>query len=811
MADAGGGQAPPPAGLLLPSAVALLCVLVVRAGMPWPGGRGDLLPLAAGAALLGLLSALLFDRRWRAVRRPIDRLARDLALPVAGQPLLIMVLSSPEPGDSPGVLSTVAWAATGCLTAGILLHGVWSAGDSARRRRTPGLSAALAAITLLVAGAALVSPATMAATCRLGFAAAVALLLLASAARLFLRDGGEATAARWLGTSLLLAGAAGLDLSFPGSPGDDQLVWNGLLLLGAVAAPVLGAAAESASLLQAERELAGRLERVRRRTELLLDALPVAVLTVDRHAHLCAANRRAAALLSPTGFEATVAHTPGWLNAFDPEDRARLETSIASLQQGPHRVVETVIRVEDREGGVHWLDAHLHSVLDPIDEEARVEIVATEITDLVLARRTGEARQARLALLSNLAQTVAGEVVGGRILDRFLELSAQAFGVTVLHLLEPLPTGDGLRVAATRGRAAGRLLLCREPIRGDNPCWLAFRDGIPRLVEVSEPLPPGTEAGPTFTPGTWHLVALPLLAAGQVIGVLALASPTAPEFATDDPDLLTQVGILLGGAIHLAQLVVQLEEQRALALEASRLKSEFLANTSHELRTPLTSILGFLRLVIDGAVEDPARQREFLSIAHDSAEKLLTIINDVLDLARIEAGRLEVFQAPVPVRQLIGEAERLFRHQMRSRSITFEVDDRAAGRAVWADAQRSLQILTNLLGNALKFSRSGGTVTLRTGVAEPEVVVVVEDNGIGIPPEELSRVFSPFHQVDGTTTRHYAGAGLGLTISRCLADLMGGSLLLESPGVDLGTRAELRLPLYEDSAPEQEPEAPARP
>jgi signal transduction histidine kinase len=265
------------------------------------------------------------------------------------------------------------------------------------------------------------------------------------------------------------------------------------------------------------------------------------------------------------------------------------------------------------------------------------------------------------------------------------------------------------------------------------------------------------------------------------------------ELGTDELDLLTQTGILIGGSVYLSQLIRELEEQRAIAIEASRLKSEFLANTSHELRTPLTSILGFLRLIIDGAVADTDKQHEFLEIAHESAEQLLTIINDVLDLAKIEAGRLEVHLAPTRITKVLADIEALFRHQMRSKGLTFEIEKPDTDFMLWADPNRTIQILTNLLSNSLKFTPRGGTVNVSVDGHDQIVTFFVRDSGIGISPDELGKVFASFYQVDGSTTRHYGGTGLGLTISRRLASLMNGHLELTSAGRNQGVTAVLKL------------------
>ena len=196
---------------------------------------------------------------------------------------------------------------------------------------------------------------------------------------------------------------------------------------------------------------------------------------------------------------------------------------------------------------------------------------------------------------------------------------------------------------------------------------------------------------------------------------------------------------------------------------------------------------------MDGAVKDPEKQKEFLTIAHESAESLLNIINDVLDLAKIEAGRLEVHFAPVPVRTVLDDVRTLFKHQMKSKGLKYESEGDDSKLVLWADQDRTSQILTNLLSNAMKFTNRGGSITVSCSLCDRGVEFAVKDTGIGISGEELKKIFSSFYQVDGSTTRQRGGTGLGLTISRRLAELMGGSLDLKSEGVDRGSTSRLVL------------------
>jgi HAMP domain-containing protein/signal transduction histidine kinase/CheY-like chemotaxis protein len=258
-----------------------------------------------------------------------------------------------------------------------------------------------------------------------------------------------------------------------------------------------------------------------------------------------------------------------------------------------------------------------------------------------------------------------------------------------------------------------------------------------------------------------------------------------------------------------------LEDKASQLALSSKYKSEFLANMSHELRTPLNSMLILSRLLADN--EDgvlTSRQVDFAQTIHSAGNDLLSLINDILDLSKVEAGRMELDLAPIALADICEDAERAFRPVAEQNDLEFNLElDPDLPPAIVSDDQRLKQILKNLLSNAFKFTHQGSvTLSIRQApsdsdfsaemlrAAENVVALSVSDTGVGIPDDKLGAIFEAFQQADGTTSRKYGGTGLGLSISREIARLLGGEIRVESaPG--RGSHFTLFLPLTE-RAPE---------
>jgi signal transduction histidine kinase len=238
---------------------------------------------------------------------------------------------------------------------------------------------------------------------------------------------------------------------------------------------------------------------------------------------------------------------------------------------------------------------------------------------------------------------------------------------------------------------------------------------------------------------------------------------------------------------RVAERTAELAVAKDRAEAADRLKSAFLATMSHELRTPLNSIIGFTGILLqDLAGPLTAEQRKQLTMVRDSARHLLALINDVLDISKIEAGQLEVIIEPFDLRASLEKVLGLVRPLAEKKGLALDIRLAPEIGSFDSDARRVEQILINLLNNAVKFTDEGG-ITLEAGYApypfrapRTALRISITDTGIGIKPEDLQSLFQPFHQIDTGLTRRHEGTGLGLAICRRLAELLGGEIRAES-------------------------------
>jgi signal transduction histidine kinase len=283
--------------------------------------------------------------------------------------------------------------------------------------------------------------------------------------------------------------------------------------------------------------------------------------------------------------------------------------------------------------------------------------------------------------------------------------------------------------------------------------------------------------------GWRSLLAIPMLRADRVVGAFVVRRKRPGGFSQDTCDVLSAFASQSAVAIHNARLHQQLGRQGIELAHASRLKSEFLASMSHELRTPLNAVIGFSEVLLErmfGDLND--RQEEYLNDILGSGRHLLALLNDVLDLSKVEAGRMELEPTTLRVRETLLDSLAMVRERSTRHEITMHLDVADGVDVIVADELRVKQVMLNLLSNAVKFTPDGGRVDVSAWVDGPDLVITVADDGIGIAEADQERIFDAFQQ--GTRAAPQTeGTGLGLTLTRRIVELHGGRIWVSSaPG-----------------------------
>ena len=346
--------------------------------------------------------------------------------------------------------------------------------------------------------------------------------------------------------------------------------------------------------------------------------------------------------------------------------------------------------------------------------------------------------------------------------------------------------------------------------------WQAHLTGLPTVIaDVDQAYGDRSDLLAVMT--RWQIQAqmlAPILIRGHLWGVLWVQCAQPRPWQPQEQQFVQHIAEHLGIAIQQAELYHQIRDQ-AESLEAcvtaqtqglrdamlaaqaaNRTKSEFLATMSHELRTPLTCIIGLSATLLRWSFGDLSqRQREYLTTIHGSGERLLSLINDILELSKIESGRTVLSVAPLSLSQLVRQCWETFRPEAHDRAIELTYDTLAITDQDMfvGDAQRIQQIIGNLLSNALKFTEAEGQVNLRVRWEQQTAVFQIEDTGIGIPADQQSRLFETFYQLETGHRRQYQGTGLGLALTKQLVELHGGAITVNSQ-MGVGSVFTVRLP-----------------
>ncbi len=383
-------------------------------------------------------------------------------------------------------------------------------------------------------------------------------------------------------------------------------------------------------------------------------------------------------------------------------------------------------------------------------------------------------RQAMLDLSQDIADEIEARAVAGRLATEIGTILPSDSAC----VLFPLPSGE-LEIVATLGADADKRYGARIAA-GAGVTGHAFSSGAPVVVDDvhTDPRPVAPHAE------ICSELAVPLRYRDTTVGVLSLERAAVAGFAPADVALAQIVAAHAAQAIARAQLLEQLRQQNIELQAANRHKGEFLANMSHELRTPLNAIIGFSELLLDepAGAYDPDSERQFLESIHDSGQHLLSLINDILDLAKIEAGHMTLNPEPMSVPDLVAQALTTLRPLADRTGITLQSRG-DEGVEIMCDVGKVKQILYNLLSNAIKFTPQDGAVIVTTRQLPDGVQLTVADTGIGISSNDQDRIFQEFQQIDTGAARHYEGTGLGLALTKRFVEMHEGRIWVEStPG-----------------------------
>jgi PAS domain S-box-containing protein len=498
-----------------------------------------------------------------------------------------------------------------------------------------------------------------------------------------------------------------------------------------------------------------------------------------------------------------------------PDDIATGTDSFAALLQAPGAVISSNIRYRCKDGSFRWMAAAGTNLLN----EASVRAIVLNYRD-VTEHKQAEARVQRqlqrLSALRTIDLAISSTFDMDTSLTVVLSVAVAQLGIHAAAVLIFNPEQSTLEYAAGQGFYHSAIQHTRLHISEGCTGQAAGQRkvvGIPNLSQAGKDF---GRAELLQAEAFLSYYAVPLIVKGELKGMLEVFHRTALH---PDQEWLDFLEILAGQAaiaIDNAQLFERLQraktelEQRVaertaelnqinVELEhANHAKDEFLASMSHELRTPLNSILGMSETLLEerrGSLN--AYQQRSVQHIESSGRHLLDLINDILDLSKIEAGKLDYYPQPVAVDEVCRSGLSFVRAQAAKKSITIDYDNQSAFPEIMADVRRLKQILVNLLTNAVKFTPDGGHVTLqvRTQPEQDLIQFSVIDDGIGIAEKDLLRLFQPFTQVDSSLNRRYEGTGLGLALVQKLTDLHGGSVEVESDGVPgKGSRFTINLP-----------------
>ena len=388
-----------------------------------------------------------------------------------------------------------------------------------------------------------------------------------------------------------------------------------------------------------------------------------------------------------------------------------------------------------------------------------------------------------VAVVSTKASTVLDP---DELLQSVVDLTKERFGLYHAHIYLADESWNTLLLASGAGETGRQMVTTGHAIQMDAHRSLVARAARERKAVLVNDI--GQDVGfmpSPLLPDTHAEMAIPIIVGEKVLGVFDVQSEKIGHFSEEDAKIYNTLATQVGIALQNARLYKEQSATVAQLRELDRLKSSFLANMSHELRTPLNSILGFADVILEG-LDGPLTpyMDNDLRLIQKNGQHLLHLINDVLDMAKIESGKLNLIIEKFNLHEIMEDVNSITSSLAHEKDITLLIDPNSDREVeINADRNRLRQVMINLVNNAMKFTEKG-KISIHIAREESNVLISVKDTGIGIHPTQLEAVFQEFTQVDSSTTRKVGGTGLGLPISRRLIEMHGGRLWAESTGIE---------------------------
>ncbi|MFZ6027377.1 MAG: ATP-binding protein [Chloroflexota bacterium] len=458
----------------------------------------------------------------------------------------------------------------------------------------------------------------------------------------------------------------------------------------------------------------------------------------------------------------------------------------------PHHFSTQELRVRDETIGEVALadiaenDPVAASILSVVSDR-----LSTHIENLRLLEETERSRQQldkRAAELETVARvsTAAATILSPQeLLQSVVDLTKYSFNLYHVHVYMLSADKEALVLRAGAGKTGHRMVEEGEALPLLNGKSVVVRTALSRkgviINDVRED--PDFLTHPAL-PDALSELAVPMVVGDQLLGVFDVLASVTQRFTEDDMRTFTTLASQVSVALRNAELYAEQMAAVVRLRELDHLKNSFLANMSHELRTPLNSILGFAQVILEG-LDGPLTDdmTNDLGLIEKNGNHLLSLINEILDMAKIEAGRMSLSPEPVNLADLLNDVIQTSGSLIRERNLYLALqNEENANITLLLDYTRMRQVFLNVIGNASKFTDQGG-ITVSVERYANKLHVLVQDTGIGIPPDKLEMIFEAFSQVDTSTTRKAGGTGLGLPISRRLVEMHGGRLWAESAGI----------------------------